>query len=262
VQSEPVIGICAVHERARWSFWDQDVSLVADSYVSAVQRTGAIAVLLPVDVRAPLELLDRIDGLLLIGGADLDPSSYGVEREAETESTYRDRDDFEIATLKGAVDRGMPVFGVCRGLQILNVAFGGTLVQDLPEVEGSNPHRKAIGTFEGTEHTITLEPGSLAAEAAGEEVHLACCHHHQAIGELGEGLVVAGRAAVDGIIEAVEAEDGRWILGVQWHPEADERSRMFSAFADAARNWSKGPDLTPASRSAISTPSTDRGDRV
>jgi putative glutamine amidotransferase len=256
--SEPVIGICAVHERAHWSFWDQEAHLVADSYVSAVQRTGAIAVLLPVDTRAPLELLDRIDGLLLIGGADLDPSSYGAERDPDTESTYRDRDDFELTLLKGAIERGMPVFGICRGMQIINVAFGGTLMQHIPQVEGANPHRKAVGTFDGTEHSIALEPGSLTADAAGEEVHEAHCHHHQAIDELGEGLVVSGRAG-DGVIEAVEVGDGRWILGVQWHPEADERSRMLSAFADAARNWSKGPDLTPAARSGISNSDTDRG---
>jgi putative glutamine amidotransferase len=247
VRSEPVIGICAVRERARWSFWDQPAHLVADTYVSSVQRTGAIAVLLPVDGRAPLELLDVIDGLLLIGGADIDPSSYGAQRDAELESTYRDRDDFEIALLEGAVGRGMPVFGICRGMQIINVAFGGTLVQHLPELEGSNPHRKALGTFEGTEHTITLEPGSLTSEAAGELVHLARCHHHQAVDKLGEGLVVSGRAEVDGVTEALEADDGRWILGVQWHPEADERSQMMSAFVDAARNWSK--DLTPSARS-------------
>lgn len=259
--SEPVIGICAVHERARWSFWDQTAHLVADTYVSSVQRTGAIGVLLPVDARAPLELLDRIDGLLLIGGADVDPSSYGAPRDPELESTYRDRDDFEIALLLGAVDRSMPVFGICRGMQIINVAFGGTLVQHLPEVEGANPHRKALGTFEGTEHTIALEPGSLTAEAAGEDVHIACCHHHQAVDRLGEGLVVSGRAEVDGVIEAIEAGDGRWILGVQWHPEADERSQMMAAFADAARNWSKGPDLTPAAESGISTQNPDRGSR-
>ena len=259
--SEPVIGICAVHERARWSFWDQTAHLVADTYVSSVQRTGAVAVLLPVDARAPIELLDRIDGLLLIGGADIDPSSYGAAREPELESTYRDRDDFEIALLLGAMDRGLPVFGICRGMQVLNVALGGTLVQDLPAREGSNPHRRALGTFEGTEHTITLEPGSLTAEAAGEVVHLASCHHHQAVDKLGQGLVVSGRAEVDGVIEAIEAEDGRWIVGVQWHPEADERSQMMSAFADAARNWSKGPDLTPAAESGISTQHPDRGSR-
>ena len=256
MRSDPVIGICAVRQVARWSFWEQTAHLVSDSYVSSVQRTGAIAVLLPVDVRAPLRLLDRIDGLLLIGGADIDPASYGAERDPGLESTYPDRDAFEIALLHAALERGMPVFGICRGMQLINVAFGGTLVQHLPEVEGANPHRKAIGTFEGTDHTIALEPGSLTAEAAGEQVHTARCHHHQAVDELGDGLAITGRADVDGVIEAIEAEDGRWLLGVQWHPEADERSQMMSAFAEAARQFSERGELT---RSATS--SSDSGTR-
>jgi len=233
--TEPVIGICAVRERARWSFWDQTAHLVADTYVSAVQRTGAVAVILPVDTRAPLVLLDRIDGLLLIGGADLDPSSYGEEPDPRIESTYPDRDAFEIALLNGAIERGMPVLGVCRGMQALNVALGGTLLQHIPEVNGSNPHRRAVGTFDGTDHIVTLDPGSLAARAAGEEVHTARCHHHQAVDRLGDGLVVTGRAQQDGLAEAIELDDGRWVLGVQWHPEADERSRLFNAFTEAAR---------------------------
>jgi putative glutamine amidotransferase len=233
--TEPVIGICAVRERARWSYWDQTAHLVGDTYVSSVQRTGAIAVLLPVDERAPLVLLDRIDGLLLIGGADLDPSTYGEEPDPRIESTYPDRDAFEIALLKGAIERDMPVLGVCRGMQALNVALGGTLLQHIPEVNGSNPHRRAVGTFEGTDHIVTLDPGSLAARAAGEEVHTARCHHHQAIDKLGDGLVVTGRAQQDGLTEAIELADGRWVLGVQWHPEADERSRLFNALTEAAR---------------------------
>ena len=257
--NRPVIGVCAVRQTARWSFWEQTAHLVADSYVSSVQRTGAVAVLLPVDVRAPFELLDLIDGLLLIGGADIDPSTYGAEREPDLEATYPDRDEFEVAMLNGALDRGMPVFGICRGMQLINVALGGTLLQHLPDVEGVNPHRKALGTFEGTEHTITLVPDSLTAAAAGEVVHEARCHHHQAIDELGEGLVVSGRADVDGVIEAIEADDGRWLLGVQWHPEADERSQMMAEFAAAALNWSKGPDLTPAAEAAISTHNANRG---
>jgi len=237
VRSEPVIGVCAVRERARWSFWDQTAHLVADTYVSSVQRTGAIAVLLPVDDRAPLELLDVIDGLLLIGGADIHPSSYGEPPDPDLESTYPDRDRFEIALLNGALDRSMPVFGICRGMQVLNVALGGTLLQHIPEVEGSNPHRRALATFEGTDHTIVLEPSSLAAEAAGEEVHTARCHHHQAIDRLGDGLVIGGRAEVDDVIEAIETGDGRWVLGVQWHPEADEQSRVVGALVEQARDY-------------------------
>jgi putative glutamine amidotransferase len=239
VQPNPVIGICAVRERARWSFWDQTAHLVADTYVSSVQRTGAMAVLLPVDGRAPLGVLDRVDGLLVIGGADIDPSVYGAELDPLTESTYPDRDAFEIALLNGAIERGMPVLGICRGMQALNVALGGTLVQHIPEVDGSNPHRRSLGSFEGTEHIVELEPGSLAARAAGEEVHTARCHHHQAIDQLGDGLVVTGRARQDGLAEAIELDDGAWVLGVQWHPEADERSRLFASFTDAARSASK-----------------------
>jgi putative glutamine amidotransferase len=231
----PVIGICAVRERARWAFWDQTAHLVADAYVASVQRTGAIAVLLPVDDRAPLELLDRIDALLLIGGADLDPATYGAERDSRTESTYPDRDAFEIALLKGAIARGMPVLGICRGMQALNVALGGTLVQHIPEVDGVAPHRRVVGTFDGTDHIVELDPGSLAAAAAGEELHTARCHHHQAVEKLGDGLVVTGRAQQDGMIEAIELNNGAWVLGVQWHPEADERSRLFNALTDAAR---------------------------
>ena len=234
--SEPVVGICAVRERARWSFWDQPAHLVADSYVASVQRTGAVAVALPIDARAPLELLERIDALLLIGGADVDPATYGAEPEPCTEATYPDRDRFEIGLLCGALARRLPVLGICRGIHVINVALGGTLQQDLVAKDGTHPHRRSIGSFEGSEHEVALEPGSLAAAAAGEERHLVRCHHHQALGRLGDGLVVSGRAD-DGVIEAVEAADGRWLLGVQWHPEADERSRLFAALRDAASSY-------------------------
>ena len=143
--TRPVIGVCAVRERARWAFWDQEAHLVADSYVAPLQRAGGLAVLLAVDTRAPLELLDRVDGLMLIGGADLDPASYGAAQQPGTESTYPDRDAFEIALSLGALAREMPVLGICRGMQILNVALGGTLVQDLVAPDGTHPHRKFKG---------------------------------------------------------------------------------------------------------------------
>jgi putative glutamine amidotransferase len=229
----PVIGICAVRERARWAFWDQTAHLVADTYIQAVQGTGAAAVMLPVDERAPGVLLDRIDGLLLIGGADVDPASYGAEREPATESTYPDRDAFEIALTLAAIERGTPYLGICRGMQILNVALGGTLRQEIARADGWNPHRKRVGSFEGTEHEIRLEPGSLAALATAEEVHVAHCHHHQAVDRIGRGLVVSGRAN-DDVPEAIELEGDAWVLGVQWHPEAADKAVLFQAFTDAA----------------------------
>jgi putative glutamine amidotransferase len=235
--SRPVIGICAVRERARWAFWNQDAHLVADSYVAPVQREGGVAVLLPVVAPAPLELLDRIDGLMLIGGADLDPASYGASPDPATESVYPERDAFELAMARAAIERDMPVLAICRGMQILNVAFGGTLEQNLVAPDGSHPHRKVVGTFDGNEHTVALTPGSLAAGAVGEHAHIARCHHHQAVADLGDGLVVTGRAESDGVIEAIELADGGWALGVQWHPEADDRSRLFGALVGAARDY-------------------------
>jgi putative glutamine amidotransferase len=233
----PVIGICAVKERARWAFWDQTAHLVADTYVSAVQDTGALAVLLPVDSRDPEKLLDRIDGLMVIGGADLDPAVYGEDRSEDTERTYRDRDEFELALTRGALERGLPFLGICRGMQLLNVALGGTINQNLVTADGTNPHRRIVGTFVGTEHDIDLDPGSLVARATGEEIHEARCHHHQAIDRLGNGLVVTASAR-DGVPEAIELEgDDDWVLGVQWHPEAGDKRQLFQAFAEAAAQW-------------------------
>jgi putative glutamine amidotransferase len=240
VNGEPVIGICAVRERARWAFWDQTAHLVADTYVEAIQSTGAVAVLLPVDPRAPETILDRIDGLLLIGGADLDPRSYGEEPEPGVEATYRERDDFEIALTRAAIERGMPYLGICRGMQILNVALGGNLDQHLALEDGTTPHRRIVGTFEGNEQEIQLEPGSLAARALEEERHEGRCHHHQAVERLGNGLIVTGRAA-DGVPEAIELDGGGWVLGVQWHPEAAEKRELFRSFVAAAREWAATP---------------------
>jgi putative glutamine amidotransferase len=250
VSGEPVIGICAVRERARWAFWDQTAHLVADSYVAAIQATGAFAVLLPVDRRAPQALLERIDGLLLIGGADLDPRSYGAEPDPAVEATYRERDEFEIALTLAAIERGMPYLAICRGMQVLNVALGGTLNQHLMLEDGSTPHRRIIGRLKGNEHEIVLEPGSLAARALEEEVHEGRCHHHQAVDRLGDGLVVTGRAR-DGVPEAVELPGQGWVLGVQWHPEEADKQQLFRSFVAAVRDWTKGPDLTPARERAI-----------
>jgi putative glutamine amidotransferase len=231
----PVIGICAVRERARWSFWDQIAYLVAGSYVHELQRAGALTVLVPVDERAPERIVELLDGVLLIGGADVDPATYGGERDPATEATYPERDGFEVAVVHAALARDLPVLGICRGMQILNVALGGTLVQDLAAPDGTNIHRRRLGGSEHTENHVALEEGSLAARAAGEGMHVAHCHHHQAIDALGEGLVVSGRAAEGGLAEAIEAADGRWVLGVQWHPEARDESAILAAFTDAAR---------------------------
>ena len=228
-----MIGIPAVHEPARWSVWSQPAHLVADSYVSSVKRSGAAALLLPVDERAIEPYLDRVDGLLLIGGSDIDPSFYGAERDPRLEATFPERDQFEIALVHAALQRELPTLGICRGMQLINVALGGTLSQHLVDGSGQTSHRRNRGSFAGTEHEVVLEEGSLAAEAVGELRHVARCHHHQGVDRLGEGLVVSARSR-DGVSEVLEAADGRWLLGLAWHPEADPRSRVFSALADAA----------------------------
>jgi putative glutamine amidotransferase len=240
----PLIGICAALERARWSVWDLQAFLLPRMYVDAVQRAGGSAVLLPVDqgwIEDPDELLDRLDGLMLAGGADLDPSTYGADRHPQTVGMVPERDAFELALTRAAFARDLPYLGICRGMQVMNVAAGGTLIQHLPESHGHEDHRRVSGTFDGADHDVRLAPGSLAARAAGEELHPTKSHHHQGVGEVGEGLAVTGWATVDDLPEAIERADHRFALGVQWHPEADETSRLIGALvAEAAQYATTG----------------------
>jgi putative glutamine amidotransferase len=233
----PAIGICTAIERARWSVWDQEAMLLPRSYVDAVQRAGGLALLLPPDaevVKDPDEVLDRIDGLLLAGGADIDPKAYGAQPHAETKHTVPARDVFEIALARRALERDIPVLGICRGMQLLNVAAGGTLIQHLPEAVGHHDHRRTPGSFDEADHDVRLEPGSLAERAAGETVHGTKSHHHQGIDCVGAGLVVSGWATLDDLPEALEAPNRRFALGVQWHPEVDERSHLVAALVAAS----------------------------
>ncbi len=236
-----MIGMCAALERARWSVWDQRAMLLPSNYVEAVQRGGGLALMLPVDpllVEDPSEVLDLIDGLLLAGGADIDPGSYGERAHAETVDTVPERDAFEIALTRAAIERDMPVLGICRGMQLINVARGGTLLQHLPDLFDHDEHRRVIGSFDGSDHDVLLTEGSLAASAAGELRHATKSHHHQGVDLLGEGLTVSGVSTLDDLPEAIEWDGSpparRFVLGVQWHPEADTASRVIGAFVAAA----------------------------
>src|SRR6478609_7922051 len=233
----PVIGMCAALERAQWSAWDQSAVLLPRNYVTAVQRAGSLAVMLPPDPALsddPEQLLDLIDGLMLAGGADIDPSSYAQEPHPETADTVPERDRFEIALVRAAIERDMPVLGICRGMQLINVACGGTLVQHLPEHLGHQEHRRVLGSFDGADHDVALTDGSLAAHAAGETAHATKSHHHQGVDRLGDGLVVSGFSTLDELPEAIEIPGRRFVLGVQWHPEADPASPVIGAFVRAA----------------------------
>jgi putative glutamine amidotransferase len=229
--------VCAVRERARWSFWDQEAALVPVSYLAAIEEAGGVALALPPTphLSADVErVLDVLDGVLVIGGADIDPRFYGQEREAATEAVYPERDAFELAVVEKALELDRPFLGICRGLQVLNVARGGTLKQDIADETGSTLHRRRLGSFEGTEHVVQISEGSLAHRAIGELETVARCHHHQAIDEVGNGLVVSARAVADGMVEAVEVPENRFALAVQWHPEADRASRVIASMVEAS----------------------------
>ena len=228
------VGICAAVERARWGVWDQTIALAPLAYATAVQGAGALALILPPDGRreAADEVLEHIDALLLAGGSDMDPATYGAEAHPETTEPRPERDAFEIALTQAALERGMPVLGVCRGMHVLNVALGGTLIQHLPDVVGHNNHRHTPGTF--GDHEVRLEPGSLAARAIGAERTAVKSHHHQGLDRLGEGVIATGWSEPDEIVEAVELEGRPYALGVLWHPEEDERSRVIASLVAAA----------------------------
>jgi putative glutamine amidotransferase len=236
----PVIGICTSLERARWSYWDQEAFLLPRSYIAAVQRAGGVALLLPPDeavVREPDLVLDVIDGLMLAGGADIDPEAYGERPHPKTVETVPERDRFELALARGALERDIPFLGICRGMQLMNVVCGGSLIQDLPERFGHHDHRRVPGSFDGADHDVRLAEGSLAARSAGEELHSTKSHHHQGVDRIGDELVVSGWSVMDELPEAIELPDRRFALGVQWHPEADEASNLIAALvAEAAEH--------------------------
>jgi putative glutamine amidotransferase len=225
--------------------WNQSSAVLPYGYLAEVRRGGGLALMVAAEpelVAEPDELLHRVDGLIVSGGVDMDPASYGAAPHPETKGWTSDRDAFEIALIRRATEIDMPVLGVCRGMQVLNVAFGGTLFQHLPETLGHEDHRRVPGNFDEADHDVRLVADSLAAAAAGELLHTTKSHHHQGIDAVGAGLIVTGTSAIDELIEAIELPDRRFVLGVQWHPEADERSRVISALIKAAAQYRDARD--------------------
>jgi len=242
----PVIGICAAIESAQWAAWEVLVNLSPRTYSLAVQRAGGLALILPPDdvaAESPDELLDMLDALILAGGSDIDPASYGARPHPETRGTRPERDRFELALGTRALERDMPVLGICRGMEMLNVIQGGTLNQHL----GLELHRHTPGVF--TDHRVELEPGSLAARVVGAELTEVKSAHHQGVEELGEGVVISGHAD-DGVVEAIELPDRSFAVGVLWHPEEDERSRVIGSLVEEARSR----HASPAARLREATP--------
>ncbi|MGI9049342.1 MAG: gamma-glutamyl-gamma-aminobutyrate hydrolase family protein [Rubrobacteraceae bacterium] len=225
----PTVGITAATERISYGSW-KDIPAVMSpaSYVRAVQRAGGRPVLLipdEEDSENPSEVLDLVDALILTGGAgDIDPALYGQEPHPETGPIQHERDAYEIALTRAAIECNVPVLGICRGMQVLNVAYGGSVEQHLPDVVDHEAHRPRRGVF--ADHEVRLEPGSLAARTAGSDLASVKSHHHQGIREVGAGLVATGRATKDETVEAIEDPDHPFVLGVLWHPEEDEKSRI------------------------------------
>jgi putative glutamine amidotransferase len=230
---KPVIGITTYLTRARFENWEEDTALVPADYVRAIERAGGRALLVPPSEEAIDETLDALDGVVFSGGADLDPQLYGQEAHPETKGVVAERDRGELALLQAALARDMPVLAVCRGVQVLNVALGGDLVQHLPEVVGHEKHKHTPGEY--ADHDVTVEPDTRLGSLIGDRAPVKS-HHHQGLGRLGEGLRESARAE-DGTPEALEDPSRRFALGVLWHPEAGEDMRLFEALVEEARGY-------------------------
>jgi putative glutamine amidotransferase len=236
----PVIGLTTYLTRAQMGVWDTRASYLPEIYFKGITLTGGSAVLLPpqpVDDDIAERILDSLDGLVITGGNDVDPGRYGQAPNPNNDKPAPERDDWEFALLRGALARSLPVLGICRGVQVLNVALGGTLHQHLPDVIGHSGHRAGNAVF--TTLPVRTVPGTQLAALVGDSVD-ARCYHHQAIADLGEGLVVSGWDA-DGVVEALELPGPGFVLAVQWHPEESlDDLRLFSAIVEAAREYAKG----------------------
>jgi len=229
----PVIGITSYAQDARWGVWNEPAVLIPLAYVDAVERAGGRAVVIPPAEDGIEETLAVLDGVVFSGGADVDPSRYGAEPHPETDTPQARRDAAEMALLEAALDRDMPVLAICRGVQLLNVARGGDLVQHLPEEVGNDDHKQVPGEF--AVHPVEVKQGTRLASIVGERSDVTS-HHHQGLGRVGEGLVETAWAA-DGTLEAVEDPDKRFAVGVQWHPEAGDDAALFDALVEQARGY-------------------------
>jgi gamma-glutamyl-gamma-aminobutyrate hydrolase PuuD len=231
---KPLIGITTYVEAARWGYWELEAALIPSDYVRSVENAGGRALLVPPSDDAVEETLEALDGIVFTGGSDIDPAEYGENAHPETFGIRADRDASELALMRAALERDMPVLGICRGIQVLNVVRGGNLHQHLPDLVGHERHKHdPPGVF--VDHEVAIDPDTRLASILGD-THGVKSHHHQGLKELGEGLVEAARAD-DGTVEAIEDPSRRFALGVLWHPEAGENKRLFEALVEEALRY-------------------------
>jgi putative glutamine amidotransferase len=231
--SKPVIGITTYLTMARWSYWELPAALIPASYVESVAQAGGVPLLVPPGEDGFAETLDSLDGLVFSGGSDLDPELYGAEAHPETLGVIRERDDFELALMRAALDRDLPVLAICRGSQVLNVALGGDIEQHVPDRVGAETHKEVSGVF--SDHDVEVSPGTLLQSIVGDRVPVKS-HHHQSYEAVGDGLHVVARAE-DGTPEALEDPNRRFALGVLWHPEEAEDKALFEALVREAAEY-------------------------
>ncbi len=234
-----IIGLTTYAEPAAMLVWQREFAMLHATYVAATERAGGLAVLLPPQYAGAQsagaeEVLDRLDGLVLTGGADVDPLRYGQVPGERTSRPRALRDEWETALARGALERDLPLLAICRGLQVVNVALGGSLHQHLPDLTGHDGHQPSPGVFGAVD--VRTEPGTRTAGLIGAGARVSC-HHHQALARLAPGLTVTARAQ-DGTVEAAEVHGQSFAVGVQWHPEEDSGdTRLFAALVDAAGRY-------------------------
>lgn len=241
----PLVGVTTYHAEASWGPWRRPAALVPSSYFELVAAAGGRPVLLPPCRSSPggpsagaAEVAASLDALVLIGGGDLDPTSYGAPAHPQVAGVTAGRDLSEAALLAAALGADLPVLAICRGLQILNVHLGGTLLQHLPDVLGHRGHQPAAGQF--ADVVVETVAGTVTAAVIGEKETVRCSHH-QGIDRLGQGLVVSARSVEagagdgEGVVEAAELRGRRFVVGVQWHPEESGDVRLFDALVAATR---------------------------
>jgi putative glutamine amidotransferase len=223
------VGITVGPDSSRDGFY-----LLREDYVRSVERAGGLPLVLVGRPEDAPELLDHVRALLLTGGGDVDPALYGQARHANLKRVAAERDAFELALVREALSRDLPVLGICRGHQVLNVATGGTLVQDIPsQIEGAGSHDPDVERWE-TAHEVTVLPGTRLRQILGKERVAVNSFHHQAVQDLGRGLVISARADGDDVVEGIESTAHRFVLGVQWHPEGFwNRPQGFHSLFDA-----------------------------